>query len=65
MIRRWLALMYYLYALRLAALSHFYFNPLYLLVLYGIRLIGSTLDIAGLRDADLSLMRHNALLNSI
>ncbi|QQB42342.1 hypothetical protein [Kingella denitrificans] len=29
MIRRWLALMYYLYALRLAALSHFYFNPLY------------------------------------
>ena len=30
MIRRWLALTYYLYALRLAALSHFYFNPLYL-----------------------------------
>nr|WP_314270830.1 hypothetical protein [uncultured Kingella sp.] len=29
MIRRWLALTYYLYALRLAALSHFYFNPLY------------------------------------
>ena len=29
MIRRWLALAYYLYALRLAALSHFYFNPLY------------------------------------
>ena len=28
MIRRWLALTYYLYALRLAALSHFYFNPL-------------------------------------
>ena len=26
MIRRWLALTYYLYALRLAALSHFYFN---------------------------------------
>ena len=25
MIRRWLALTYYLYALRLAALSHFYF----------------------------------------
>ena len=24
MIRRWLALTYYLYALRLAALSHFY-----------------------------------------
>ena len=32
MIRRWLALTYYLYALRLAALSHFYFNPLYLTV---------------------------------
>ena len=30
MIRRWLALTYYLYALRLAALSHFYFNRLYL-----------------------------------
>ena len=29
MIRRWIALTYYLYALRLAALSHFYFNPLY------------------------------------
>nr|WP_314269548.1 hypothetical protein [uncultured Kingella sp.] len=29
MIRRWLALTYYLYALRLAALSHFYFNRLY------------------------------------
>ena len=29
MIRRWLALTYYLYALQLAALSHFYFNPLY------------------------------------
>nr|WP_314271507.1 hypothetical protein [uncultured Kingella sp.] len=29
MIRRWLALTYHLYALRLAALSHFYFNPLY------------------------------------
>ena len=29
MIRCWLALTYYLYALRLAALSHFYFNPLY------------------------------------
>ena len=29
MLRRWLALTYYLYALRLAALSHFYFNPLY------------------------------------
>ena len=29
MIRRWLALTYYLYVLRLAALSHFYFNPLY------------------------------------
>ena len=29
MIRRWLALTYCLYALRLAALSHFYFNPLY------------------------------------
>ena len=29
MIRRWLTLTYYLYALRLAALSHFYFNPLY------------------------------------
>nr|WP_314270627.1 hypothetical protein [uncultured Kingella sp.] len=28
MIRRWLALTYHLYALRLAALSHFYFNPL-------------------------------------
>ena len=28
MIRRWLALTYDLYALRLAALSHFYFNPL-------------------------------------
>ena len=28
MIRRWLTLTYYLYALRLAALSHFYFNPL-------------------------------------
>ena len=33
MIRRWLALTYYLYALRLAALSHFYFNPLYLCAL--------------------------------
>ena len=31
MIRRWLALTYYLYALRLAALSHFYFNPLYIM----------------------------------
>nr|WP_314271447.1 hypothetical protein [uncultured Kingella sp.] len=31
MIRRWLALTYHLYALRLAALSHFYFNPLYYL----------------------------------
>ena len=30
MIRRWLALTYYLYALRLAALHHFYFNPLYI-----------------------------------
>nr|WP_314272150.1 hypothetical protein [uncultured Kingella sp.] len=30
MIRRWLALTYYLYALRLAALSHFYFNRLYI-----------------------------------
>ena len=30
MIRRWLALTYYLYASRLAALSHFYFNRLYL-----------------------------------
>jgi hypothetical protein len=40
-------------------------EAIYLLVLYGIRLIGSTLDIAGLHDADLSLMRHNALLNSI
>ena len=29
MIRRWLALTYYLYALQLAALSHFYFNQLY------------------------------------
>ena len=29
MIQRWLALTYYLYALRLAALSHFYFNRLY------------------------------------
>ena len=29
MIRCWLALTYYLYALRLAALSHFYFNRLY------------------------------------
>nr|WP_314271060.1 hypothetical protein [uncultured Kingella sp.] len=29
MIRRWLALTYHLYALRLAALSHFYLNPLY------------------------------------
>ena len=29
MIRRWLALTHYLYALRLASLSHFYFNPLY------------------------------------
>ena len=29
MIRRWPALTYYLYALQLAALSHFYFNPLY------------------------------------
>ena len=29
MIRRRLALTYYLYALRLAALSHFDFNPLY------------------------------------
>ena len=29
MIRRWLTLTYYLYALRLAALPHFYFNPLY------------------------------------
>nr|WP_314270574.1 hypothetical protein [uncultured Kingella sp.] len=33
MIRRWLALTYYLYALRLAALSHFYFNRLYKLYL--------------------------------
>ncbi len=33
MIRRWLALTYHLYALRFAALSHFYFNPLYLHVL--------------------------------
>ena len=32
MIRRWLALTYYLYALRLAALSHFYFNPLYMVI---------------------------------
>ena len=31
MIRRWLALTYYLYALQLAALSHFYFNRLYLI----------------------------------
>ena len=31
MIRRWLTLTYYLYALRLAALSHFYFNRLYLI----------------------------------
>ena len=31
MIRCWLALTYYLYALRLAALSHFYFNPLYIM----------------------------------
>nr|WP_314271280.1 hypothetical protein [uncultured Kingella sp.] len=30
MIRRWLALTYHLYALRLAALSHFYFNRLYI-----------------------------------
>ena len=30
MIWRWLALTYYLYALRLAALSHFYFNTLYI-----------------------------------
>ena len=30
MIRRWLALTYYLYALWLTALSHFDFNPLYL-----------------------------------
>ena len=30
MIQRWLALTYYLYALRLAALSHFYFNRLYI-----------------------------------
>ena len=29
MLRRWLALTYYLYALRLTALYHFYFNPLY------------------------------------
>ena len=29
MIRRWLALTYHLYALRLAVLSHFYFNRLY------------------------------------
>ena len=29
MIRRWFALTYYLYALRFAALSHFYFNSLY------------------------------------
>ena len=29
MLRRWLALTYYLYALRLASLYHFYFNPLY------------------------------------
>ena len=33
MIRRWLALTYYLYALRLAALSHFYFNQLYLRIM--------------------------------
>ena len=31
MIRRWLALTYYLYALRLAAVCHFYFNPLYIM----------------------------------
>ena len=31
MIRRLLALTYYLYALRLAALSHLYFNRLYLI----------------------------------
>ena len=30
MLRRWLALTYYLYALRLTALHHFYFNPLYI-----------------------------------
>ena len=29
MLRRWLALTYHLYALQLAALYHFYFNPLY------------------------------------
>nr|WP_314270770.1 hypothetical protein [uncultured Kingella sp.] len=34
MIRRWLALTYYLYALRLAALSHFYFNRLYACTLF-------------------------------
>lgn len=28
MIRRWLVLTYYLYTFRLAALSHFDFNPL-------------------------------------
>ena len=40
MIRRWLALTYYLYALRLAALSHFYFNRLYKKILKFIIAIG-------------------------
>ena len=30
MLRRWLALTYYLYALWLTALHYFYFNPLYI-----------------------------------
>ena len=32
MLLRWLALLYYLYYLRLAALSHSYLNPLYFIL---------------------------------
>ena len=42
MIRRWLALTYYLYALRLAALSHFYFNRLYFVAVCVFRLSENT-----------------------
>ncbi len=46
MIRRWLALTYYLYALRLAALSHFYFNRLYFVAVCVFRLPENTLPYA-------------------
>ena len=62
MIRRWLALTYHLYALRLAALSHFYFNPLYLRVLrcYCLELYSNLRFYKGIRQPESRAERFQA-----